>query len=118
MPPGAMVKAMRSRLMVVVYLPLGAMMISKPGLQVRAMSGYLVLQQPGSVLMSVAPDAIEGCADSSSLGHFLGPCLGPKAKLPLAIAIWMAFAATWGHGDNKFWTKAIDHVWLCDVRVA
>uniref|UniRef100_A0A8C8W563 Uncharacterized protein n=1 Tax=Peromyscus maniculatus bairdii TaxID=230844 RepID=A0A8C8W563_PERMB len=41
-----------------------AMVMSGPGLQLGAMSGSVALLQPGSVLMSVAPVAIEGHADS------------------------------------------------------
>ena len=45
----------------------GAMESSGPGLLPRAMSNYVTLLQPGSVLMSEAPDNIKGCADARSL---------------------------------------------------
>lgn len=51
------------------YLP-GDMMASGPGLQLGAMSGFMALLQPG--LMSVTPVAIEGYADSKTLGLHLG----------------------------------------------
>ena len=43
-------------------LPLRTMGTSGPELQLRAMSGSIALLQPGSVLMSIAPDDWElGC---------------------------------------------------------
>lgn len=66
--PGAVVRAVRNRLR-------GRSV--QAGLLPRAKRGSLVLQYPGSVLISTAPVAVEVQADSSGLGHLLGPCLGP-----------------------------------------
>lgn len=39
------------------------------------MSGSVVLPQPGSELVSVAPDTIRGHANARILGHHVGPML-------------------------------------------
>lgn len=46
-----------------VLLP-GDMVTSRPELQLRAMSVFMSLLQPGAMLMSVAPVTIEGHADT------------------------------------------------------
>lgn len=78
LPPGAMVKAMRCRLMGDL-LPHRAMVISRPDCclgpcLVSSMSRSMALLKPGSVLISMAHAAIKGHTNSSGLGHHLGPC--------------------------------------------
>lgn len=43
------------------------MVTSRPGLLLVTMSGSVVLQQPGSVLLSIAPDTMEGQVDAGIL---------------------------------------------------
>lgn len=50
-------------------LPPGAMVSSGPGL--KAMSEFMALFYPGSVLLSTAPEAIKGNADARGLGFHL-----------------------------------------------
>lgn len=50
-----------------------AMVLSKQVLLPRALSGYMALPQPRSVLMSLAPETVEDCADAQDLGHNLWP---------------------------------------------
>lgn len=106
LPPGAVVKAMKSR-------PRGGLLATQGHSDVwagplpRAMYGFLVLQQPGSVLIYMAPVALEGHADTSGLR----PCcrsLGHAAAG--AMLVWVAFATTWGHDDSQTWAAARDHV--------
>lgn len=47
-----------------------AMVMSWPELQLRAMTGSLVLPLPGSVLMLEVPVTIEGHVDSQDLGLY------------------------------------------------
>lgn len=54
--------------------PQYAMVRSRLGLQLRMVSGSMALLQPGSVLMSVAPDTIESHIDARGLGYHLRPC--------------------------------------------
>lgn len=62
--------------------PQCAMVRSRLGLQLRMVSGSMVLLQPGSVLMFVAPDTIEGHVDARGLGYHLGPYWYLRVTLP------------------------------------
>lgn len=79
------------------------MVTSRLGLQLRAMPGFVDLLWPESVLISVAPDTIEGYADNRYLGHHLGLCWCLRASLPRK-ASQSDYVATWGHG--VFWARA------------
>ena len=68
-------------------LPPGAMVLSISGLLPRAMSGSVAPSKPGSELMSVAPDTIEGLADIRGLDCHLGPCWGLRGTLPWGMPI-------------------------------
>ena len=57
-------------------LPSGAMVTSSPWLLPRAMSRYMALQQPGSVLMSMASVIAEG-----PVSDFLGSGQSPESSL-------------------------------------
>lgn len=64
------------------------MVTSRLGLQLRAMPRFVDLLRPESVLISVAPDTIEGYADTRCLGHHLGLCwclrgLTAKESIPI-----------------------------------
>ena len=50
-------------------LLLNVLVTSRPELQLRVMSGSIILMQPGSVLVSKAPITIKGLADPESEGH-------------------------------------------------
>lgn len=52
-------------------LPPGAMVSSGPGLLLKAMSEFMALFYPGSVLLSTAPEAMKGNADARGLGFHL-----------------------------------------------
>lgn len=43
-----------------------------PGLLLKAMSEFMALFYPGSVLLSMAPEVIKGNADARGLGFHLG----------------------------------------------
>lgn len=58
-------------------LSIRTMVLSRPGLWLRAMSRSVALPQPGSVLMSVAPETTEDQAN---------------------LEVW---ATTWGHVDGR-----------------
>lgn len=51
--------------------------------QLRGLSDSTALLQPGSVLMSMSPDTVEGLANARGLGCHLGPYWGPIAKFSL-----------------------------------
>lgn len=53
-------------------LPPGAMVSSGPGLLLKAVSEFMALFYPGSVLLSMAPEVIKGNADARGLGFLLG----------------------------------------------
>ena len=61
----------------------GAIVMSKPRLQLRPISGFKALLHPRSLLMSMASDSTEGHADVSSLGRYLSLCCCLWAMLPL-----------------------------------
>lgn len=42
------------------------------------MSGFVILQQPASELLSIVLDTTNGCANSQDLGHHLRPDGGLK----------------------------------------
>lgn len=68
------VKAERNRLMwEACFLP-RARVMSRPGLLPRALSGSMVLLQPGSVLMPMTHAATKGHKDAQGLGCHLWPC--------------------------------------------
>ena len=56
-----------------------AMVASRPELQLRTMSGSMIIPRLGSVLMFKAPLTIEGHVDAQGLG----PCWCLKTTLPL-----------------------------------
>lgn len=64
------------------YVVSGAMVLSWSELLQRAISGFMALRQPGSVLTSVAPETIEANVDAKGLGHRLWPCWCLRASLP------------------------------------
>lgn len=73
---------MRNRLIWMAWLPPLAMVMLRPGLLPRATSWSMTLmQQWGSVLMSVTPVATEGSADMWSLGYHRR-CLHMAAQGP------------------------------------
>lgn len=50
----------------------GAMLVFEGHVSTRTMQiwvAYVALPQPGSVLMSMVPVNIEGCADAQGMGH-------------------------------------------------
>lgn len=66
-----------------------------PEMLLRTMSRSVALLHPESVLMYVAPDIIEGHADSRALGHHLRPYWYPRAILRVGtIPVSVACTAT------------------------
>ena len=61
----------------------GALLASKPGLELGAVPASVTLMLPGSVLMSMAPVAIESYADSQ--GCHLGLYWCPMTTVPLGL---------------------------------
>lgn len=57
-----------------VLLPRVMVSSSGPGLLLRTLSGSMVLQQPGSELMSMTPVTTEGHANGQGLVCYLRPC--------------------------------------------
>ena len=43
--------------------------------------------------------------------HSWSVLVSRKHVVILTVPIWVAFTATWGHGDIQTWTAAEDHVW-------
>lgn len=58
------------------------MMFFVPVLLLRPMSGTMTLPQPGSMLMSIPPDTIEGHENAKALGYHLGPYRCQRTMLP------------------------------------
>lgn len=80
LPPGAMGKVTRNRLLGKICLPLRALMLSWQGhCQGLCLSPWSYSSQ-GQCCM--APLAIEDCADFRGLGHHLGLCWDLRAMLP------------------------------------
>lgn len=75
-----------------------------PGLPPRAMSGSIVLQQPVSMLMSVAPIATEGSRETHSLGRHHGH-----------IGVWGSYGH-WGHTDMDGMCCHLGWRWLLDLN--
>jgi hypothetical protein len=77
----------------------------------QGLPGSMALLPLQSVL-SVAQVTTESHLDVSGLGCCLRLywCLG-TVLMPIAKRIWVAWAASWGHGDILAWVTAEDHVW-------
>lgn len=92
----------------------GAMVMSMPALLSRAISGSVALTQ--SVLMSVALVTTKGPEDTERLGPHLWPCWCLRDTPPQVIQIWVAHAATGGHGD--VWVQGLVAARVCTDVVA
>lgn len=82
-------------------------------LALRAMSGYLVLLQLGSALMSMVHVTTKGHVDLCGLCCSLDLFRCHQAELPLgAILMWVDYTAVWGHGDVCVHSAPEDHLWI------
>lgn len=88
----------------------GAMILSRPWLQVRAMSGSMVKPQSVSVLISVVWDRLRPCCCRGHAGpdslrcllgprRHLGPCLSLVLPQPKSVLMFLPHAVTKGHVD-------------------
>lgn len=73
-----------------------AMVLSGPGLPLKAISWCLALQQSGSELISEVPVTSKDHADGRVLDRHFRPCWSSSRCCARAIPIWVAGAATWG----------------------
>lgn len=71
---------------------------SGPRFLPRILSGSVVLQQLGSMMISMTCVTTKGHTDAQTLGHHMCPCWGPKDVHAGTVKIWMACTATNDHG--------------------